>query len=105
MTVKKLFGSVPYHQPSGSGTPRRKHTPADRQQESRIAAEAYALATPTSRQSGARPGPTKLNALLASKLATGRAWELKETFTYFWHYKSVFWAGGFLDYWLRPRHE
>jgi len=51
----------------------------------------------------------KLNALLASKLATARAWELKETFGYFWHYKSVFWAGGFLDYWcfraLRSRLE
>ncbi|MBZ5725246.1 MAG: transposase [Acidobacteriia bacterium] len=26
----------------------------------------------------------KLNALLASKLATARAWDLKETFSYFW---------------------
>src|SRR5213596_3910785 len=41
----------------------------------------------------------KLNALLASKLATALAWELKDTFSYFWHYKSVIWAGGFLDYW------
>src|SRR6266478_4580561 len=41
----------------------------------------------------------KLHALLASKLATARAWDLKETFSYFWHYKSVIWAGGFLDYW------
>lgn len=41
----------------------------------------------------------KLNALLASKLATARAWELKEAFSHFWKYKSVFWAGGFLDYW------
>jgi hypothetical protein len=39
----------------------------------------------------------KLNALLASKLATARAWDLKETFRYFWHYKSVIWAGAFLD--------
>jgi transposase len=31
----------------------------------------------------------KLNALLASKLATARAWELKETFSYFWKYQSV----------------
>ena len=38
----------------------------------------------------------KLHALLASKLATARAWELKETFSYFWHYKSVIWAGAFL---------
>ena len=51
----------------------------------------------------------KLNALLASKLATARAWELKEAFTHFWHYKSEFWAGGFLDYWcfraMRSRLE
>jgi transposase len=51
----------------------------------------------------------KLNALLASKLATARAWDLKEAFAHFWHYKSVFWAGGFLDYWcfraLRSRLE
>lgn len=40
----------------------------------------------------------KLNALLASKLATARAWELKETFSYLWHYKSSIWAGAFLDY-------
>jgi transposase len=42
--------------------------------------------------------PAKLNALLASKLATAHAWDLK-TFGYFWHYKSVIWAGAFLDYW------
>jgi transposase len=51
----------------------------------------------------------KLNALLASKLATARAWELKETFSHFWKYKSEFWAGGFLDYWcfraMRSRLE
>ena len=51
----------------------------------------------------------KLNALLASKLATAKAWELKEAFSHFWKYKSVFWAGGFLDYWcyraLRSRLE
>ena len=51
----------------------------------------------------------KLNALLASKLATARAWELKEAFGYFWHYKSVIWASAFLDYWceraLRSRLE
>ena len=32
---------------------------------------------------------------LYALLATGRAWELKETFSYFWYYKSVLWAGGF----------
>ena len=52
----------------------------------------------------------KLNALLASRLATARAWDLKESFRYFWHYKSfLFWAGAFLDYWcfraLRSRLE
>lgn len=31
----------------------------------------------------------RLNALLASKLATARAWELKETFAHFWKYRSV----------------
>jgi transposase len=41
----------------------------------------------------------KLDALLASKMATARAWDLKETFFHFWQYKSVLWAGAFLDYW------
>ena len=41
----------------------------------------------------------KLEGLLASKLATGRAWDLKESFHHFWSYKSIDWAGGFLDYW------
>jgi transposase len=51
----------------------------------------------------------KLQALLASKLQTARAWELKETFAHFWKYHSVLWAGAFLDYWtyraLRSRLE
>jgi transposase len=51
----------------------------------------------------------KLNALLASKLQTARAWELKETFSYFWRYKSVIWAKAFLDCWcyraMRSRLE
>jgi transposase len=51
----------------------------------------------------------KLWGLLASKMATGRAWDLKECFDPFWHYKSVTWAGGFLDYWteraMRSRLE
>jgi transposase len=51
----------------------------------------------------------KLNALLASKLDTARAWELKEAFLHFWKYKSPIWAGVFLDYWchraLRSRLE
>lgn len=41
----------------------------------------------------------KLNVLLASKLATARAWELKEAFSHFWSYRSVIWAGAYLDYW------
>jgi transposase len=52
---------------------------------------------------------TKLNALLASKLSTARAWELKECFQHIWHYKSCLWAAAFLDYWcwraLRSRIE
>jgi transposase len=51
----------------------------------------------------------KLNVLLASKLQTARAWELKETFSHIWGYKSVTWAGAFLDYWcyraMRSRLE
>jgi transposase len=51
----------------------------------------------------------KLNALLASKMATARAWELKEAFHQFWKYRSVLWAGGFLDAWceraMRSRLE
>jgi len=41
----------------------------------------------------------KLHTIWRSKLATGRAWELKETFDHFWKYKSVLWAQAFLDYW------
>ena len=51
----------------------------------------------------------KLQRLLASKLATGRAWDLKECFEYFWHYRSVSWAGAFLYSWtervMRSRLE
>jgi transposase len=43
----------------------------------------------------------KLDALVASKLATARAWTLKDCFEYFWHYKSPVWAGSFLDYWCQ----
>jgi transposase len=39
--------------------------------------------------------------LLASKLATARAWELKEAFGHFWKYKSPLWAGAFLDVWCQ----
>ena len=45
--------------------------------------------------------PVALKSLLASKLATGRAWMLKETFGHFWTYKSLPWAGAFLDYWCQ----
>ncbi len=51
----------------------------------------------------------KLNALIASKLETARAWELKEAFGHFWKYKSPLWAAGFLHAWcdraLRSRLE
>jgi transposase len=43
----------------------------------------------------------KLNALLASKLATARAWELKEVFQHFWTYTSPLWASAFPDYWCQ----
>jgi hypothetical protein len=37
------------------------------------------------------------------------AWDLKEIFRYFWHYRSPIWAGAFLDYWcsraMRSRPE
>ena len=41
----------------------------------------------------------KLNVLLASMVATARAWEVKEAFLHFWKYKSPIWARAFLDYW------
>ena len=51
----------------------------------------------------------KLESLLASRLATARAWNLKEAFHQFWRYRSVWYAGGFLDYWceraMRSRLE
>ena len=51
----------------------------------------------------------QLNALVASKLGTARAWILKETFQHFWSYQSLTWAGYFLDDWtwraLRSRLE
>ena len=51
----------------------------------------------------------RLWGLLRTKLATGRAWMLKETFQDFWRYRSLSWAGAFLDVWccraLRSRIE
>jgi transposase len=51
----------------------------------------------------------QLNALVSSKLATARAWILKETFEHLWSYRSLTWARYFLDYWtwraLRSRIE
>jgi len=51
----------------------------------------------------------KLQGLLRSKMATGRAWDLKECFDYFWHYKASNWAAGYLGYWcdraMRSRLE
>ena len=51
----------------------------------------------------------KLDALVNSKLATARAWTLKESFGQFWKYKCEIWAGAFLDVWttraMRSRLE
>jgi transposase len=51
----------------------------------------------------------RLWGLLRTKLATGRAWMLKETFQDFWHYRSLNWAAAFLDVWccraMRSRIE
>ncbi len=52
---------------------------------------------------------SKLNALLASKLATARAWNLKESFDYLWHYRSPIYVVAYLGYWcaraMRSRLE
>jgi transposase len=37
----------------------------------------------------------KLQALLVSKLATARAWDLKETFQHLWHYRPLLWGQNF----------
>ena len=51
----------------------------------------------------------KLQRLFWSKLATGRAWQLKESFEDFWRYRHVTWARSFLEVWcsraLRSRLE
>jgi transposase len=51
----------------------------------------------------------RLWGLLRTKLATGRAWMLKETFQDFWRYRSLTWAAVFLDVWccraMRSRIE
>ena len=51
----------------------------------------------------------QLRGLVAAKLATGRAWLLKEIFQPFWRYKSPSWAQAFLRCWttraLRSRLE
>jgi transposase len=51
----------------------------------------------------------RLSGLVASKLATGRAWMLKETFQDFWRYRSLNWAQAFLEVWcsraMRSRIE
>lgn len=51
----------------------------------------------------------RLCGLLYSKMATGRAWMLKETFQDFWHYRGLNWAAAFLEIWctraLRSRIE
>ncbi len=51
----------------------------------------------------------QLGRLLQSKLATARAWALKDLFEHFWSYKSLRGAGDFLQFWtwraLRSRIE
>ena len=51
----------------------------------------------------------KLNALISCRLATARAWMLKEAFPHFWSFRSVRWAGAFLNSWcnraMRSRLE
>jgi len=42
---------------------------------------------------------SQLRQLLRTKLATARAWALKDHFEHFWTYKSVRYAGEFLTYW------
>jgi hypothetical protein len=61
-------------------------------------------ATVAQPQQSARTCRRKLNALLASKLETARAWELKETFSYCWRFKSVTWAKAFNPQILLRRH-
>lgn len=43
----------------------------------------------------------RLQGLLASKLATGRAWQLKESFDHFWDYTTSWWGGAYLDAWIK----
>lgn len=42
----------------------------------------------------------RLKALIRAKGATARAWMLKESFEYFWSYRSLGWAMSFLDAWV-----
>jgi len=81
-------GPIPYHEPfesgGGSGAPRRKQhawgprTRKQRSGSSTCAGPCYAAAAGC-----AARARQKLNALLASKLATARAWDLKETYLLF----------------------
>jgi transposase len=43
----------------------------------------------------------KLHGILQGKMATGRAWSLKEAFDHFWDYTTVLWAGAFLESWTQ----
>lgn len=51
----------------------------------------------------------QLRVLWAAKLATGRAWMLKESFQHFWNYRSPVWAQAYLQAWtakaMRSRIE
>ncbi len=93
-------GPFPHHDTfesgGGSGAASAKHplTGGEPAEGAAPQAQRWPLAAPGSRVRGR--ARQKLHALLVSKLATGRAWELKETFSHFWDYKSVTWAGAFL---------
>ena len=43
--------------------------------------------------------PTEAQRAARQQAADRPAWELKEAFSHFWKYRSVTWAGAFLDYW------
>jgi transposase len=43
----------------------------------------------------------KLHGLLQSKMATGRAWQLKESFDHFWKYTTSWWGGAYLESWTK----
>ena len=79
---------------AGGKHPAQRSTPGP-------AAQENALEIVAQGQHRARAGEGEIGGLLAGRLATGRAWDLKEAFQHFWTYRSPVWAGGFLDYWTQ----